>query len=114
MKRKTTSSAAAATTLSIAAREWLRPSGEASDEERATPPRELARRLSGTVEVLLLWHPDTDGVELAVTERATGVELHIQLPPSVALDAFYHPYAYAAKRATVRAPREKKSTAVDG
>ena len=45
--------------------------------------RELAKRLSGTVEVLLLWQPEAAG-------------FHLEVPPAKAMDAFYHPYAYAA------------------
>jgi len=90
MERNITSSAAA--TATVVTRQWLRP----SDEAGITPPRELAQRESGTIEVLLLWYAETDRVELAVRERGTGEEFHVQISPSVALDAFYHPYAYAA------------------
>jgi hypothetical protein len=50
-------------------------------------PRELARRLSGTVEVLLLWHPHVNRVELSVCDPATGAGFHIEVPPANALDA---------------------------
>jgi hypothetical protein len=66
----------------------------------SAPPRELAQRLSGTTEVLLLWHPDTDRVELSVRDRATDVAFSIDVTPADAIDAFYHPYAYAARRVT--------------
>lgn len=62
-----------------------------------TPTRELARRLTGTVEVLLLWHSDIDGVELSVRDRATGGGFHLEVAPDGALDAFHHPYAYATR-----------------
>ena len=42
--------------------------------------RELAQRLSGGDEILLLWNP-RDG--------------HLEVAPGSALDAFHHPYAYA-------------------
>jgi hypothetical protein len=61
------------------------------------PTRELARRLSGTVEVLLLWHPEIDGVELSVRDRRTGAGFHLEVAPDGALDAFHHPYAYATR-----------------
>ncbi len=35
--------------------------------------RELAQRLSGRVEVLLLWQPEADRVELSVHDLATDV-----------------------------------------
>jgi hypothetical protein len=63
----------------------------------STPSRELAQRLSGTVEVLLLWHPEIDRVELSVRDLATGGGFHIEVAPGNAIDAFYHPYAYAAR-----------------
>lgn len=90
MKRKAPSTAAAPS-ATVVTRQWLRPTGERT----ATPPRELARRVSGTVEVLLQWYSETNRVELAVRE-STGAELHIDVPPTAALDAFYHPYTYVA------------------
>jgi hypothetical protein len=64
----------------------------------STPTRELAQRRSGTTEVLLLWRPETNGVELSVRDSATGAGFHIDVRPDNAMDAFYHPYAYAARR----------------
>ena len=58
--------------------------------------RELAQRLSGTVEVLLLWQPEGDQVELSVDDLATDAGFHLDVAPANAMDAFYHPYAYAA------------------
>ena len=60
------------------------------------PIRELAQRLSGTDEILLLWHPATEQVELSVLDQATGAGFHIEVAPTNAIDSFYHPYAYAA------------------
>jgi hypothetical protein len=62
-----------------------------------TPTRELARRLSGTDEVLLLWHPELDRVELSVSDLATGEGFHIEVAPGAAMEAFRHPYAYGAR-----------------
>jgi hypothetical protein len=62
------------------------------------PARELAQRLSGTDEVLLLWHPDSERVELSVRDVATGAGFHLEVAPGSAIDAFYHPYAYVARR----------------
>jgi hypothetical protein len=64
------------------------------DSEHA--PRELAQRLSGTDEVVLLWYPDNERVELAVRDRETGAAFAVDVAPARAIDAFYHPYAYAA------------------
>jgi hypothetical protein len=65
-------------------------------ERMSAPARELARRLSGTDEVLLLWHPDSKHVELSVRDLATGASLDLEVPPGSAIDAFHHPYAYVA------------------
>lgn len=62
------------------------------------PTRELARRRSGTLEVLLLWHPWIDGVELSVSDVTTGESFQIEVAPETAMDAFHHPYAYVARR----------------
>jgi hypothetical protein len=62
-----------------------------------TRPRELARRLSGTVEVLLLWHPGIDLVELSIHDLATEAGFRLEIAPENANDAFYHPYAYAVR-----------------
>jgi hypothetical protein len=68
------------------------------------PVRELARRLSGTVEVLLLWHPEIDRVELAVHDLAVGSGFRMDVAPSSAIDAFYHPYAYANRGDSLAQP----------
>jgi hypothetical protein len=67
-------------------------------KRKITPTRELARRLSGTDEVLLLWHPETDRLELSILDQETGLGFQIDVPPGSAIDAFRHPYAYAARR----------------
>ena len=63
----------------------------------ATQTRELAARDSDGVHVLLLWHP----AENARDRLGRGRPLRraassIAVAPDRALDAFYHPYAYAA------------------
>jgi hypothetical protein len=59
---------------------------------------ELAQRLSGLDEVLLLWHPGSDRIELAVRDVATGATFHLDVAPGSAIDAFNHPYAYMTRR----------------
>jgi hypothetical protein len=61
------------------------------------PIRELAQRMSGTVEVLLLWDPELKRVELSVDDSAAGEGFYVEVAPGDAMDAFYHPYAYAAR-----------------
>ena len=65
------------------------------------PARELAQRLSGTDEVQLVWHPASNCVELSVRDLETGAGFRIAVAAKSALDAFYHPYAYAPGRAEV-------------
>jgi hypothetical protein len=76
--------------------------------------RELARRLSGSDEVLLLWHPEIDRVELCVSDVATGEGFHIDVAPRTAMDAFRHPYIYAADPKTAYHPGCAGTTIVDG
>jgi hypothetical protein len=70
---------------------------QAAGECLSATTRELAQRLSGADEVLLLWHPESDRVELSVRNLATGVGYEIEIAPADAIDAFYHPFAYAAR-----------------
>ena len=75
-----------------------RPSSAMRKRGSSAPTRELAQRLSGPDEVLLLWHPEIDRVELSVSDVTTGEGFHIEVAPGTAMDAFHHPYAYAARR----------------
>ncbi len=65
-------------------------------EHTSVPARELAQRLSGTDEILLLWYPENERVELSIRDLDTGAGFHFDVAPGCAIDAFYHPYAYAA------------------
>ena len=58
--------------------------------------RELAARESDGVHVVLLWHPDEDAVSVSVEDARAGARFQIAVAPDRALDAFYHPFAYAA------------------
>lgn len=80
----------------------------------SAPARELARRLSGTDEVLLLWHPDSKHVELSVRDLATGASLDLKVAPGSAIDAFHHPYAYVAWRANFDHVVRDEATTDDG
>jgi hypothetical protein len=76
--------------------------------------RELAQRLSGTVEVLLLWRPEIDRVELSVRDLATGAAFSIEVAPGDAIDSFNHPYAYAARRENTHRHGRDETMIVDG
>lgn len=71
------------------------PSEVAPGRSLSAPGRELAQRQTGSVEVRLLWHADADRVEVALHDSATEAGFHVDVDPGHALDAFYHPYAYA-------------------
>jgi hypothetical protein len=82
--------------------------------ERESATRELAQRLSGTVEVLLLWQREIDRVELSVRDVSTGAGFHLEVAPANAIDAFYHPYAYAARRESSCRVVQAETTISDG
>jgi hypothetical protein len=62
----------------------------------ATPTRELAAREGDGISVRLLWHPRENAVTLSVEDARVGDCFDLAIAPDRALDAFYHPYAYAA------------------
>jgi hypothetical protein len=63
----------------------------------ATPnTRELAARESNGIYVLLLWHPREDAITVSVEDDRRGDRFRIAVASNRALDAFYHPFAYAA------------------
>ena len=85
----------------------------ATREHVSAQTRELAQRLSGTVEVLLLWRPEIDRVELSVRDLATGAAFSIEVAPGDAIDSFYHPYAYAARRENSHGDERDEAMIVD-
>lgn len=61
-----------------------------------TDSRELAARESDGIQVLLLWHPDENAVTVSVEDARVGERFELAVAPERALDAFHHPFAYAA------------------
>lgn len=61
-----------------------------------TTTRELAVRESDGVRVLLLWHPREDAVTVSVEDSRAGQSFELPVARDRALEAFYHPFAYAA------------------
>jgi len=57
---------------------------------------ELAARESDGIYVLLLWHPREDAITVSVEDDRRGDCFRLAVAPDRALDAFYHPFAYAA------------------
>ena len=62
----------------------------------ARETRELAVRDSDGIHIRLLWHPPKDAVTVSVEDARAGDRFQIAVAPERALDAFYHPFAYAA------------------
>ena len=58
--------------------------------------RELACRESDGIHVLLLWHPGEHALTVSVEDARLGDRFQLAVAPDRALDAFYHPFAYAA------------------
>jgi len=58
--------------------------------------RELAARYDDGLAVVLLWYPREDTVTISVADDRTGDRFEIAVERERALDAFYHPFAYAA------------------
>lgn len=58
--------------------------------------QELASRESDGLAVVLLWHPINDAVTVSVADSRTGDRFRLAVERERALDAFYHPFAYAA------------------
>jgi hypothetical protein len=58
--------------------------------------RELAHRTSDGIEVTLLWSKASDRITIAVVDTRSDQALEFDVDGGAALDAFHHPYAYAA------------------
>jgi hypothetical protein len=62
------------------------------------PTRELAERTSSGTLVRLFWRQGTRELWVEVWEPEFDVTIVIPVEPEQALEAFQHPYAYAASR----------------
>jgi hypothetical protein len=60
--------------------------------------KELASRERDGLVVSLLWSRTADHVTVAVADQNLDAEFQINVAGAHALDAFYHPFAYAARR----------------
>jgi hypothetical protein len=58
--------------------------------------RELAAREGDGIQVTLLWLPCDNALTVSVVDTRVGREFQLAVAHDQALDAFYHPYAYAA------------------
>jgi hypothetical protein len=62
----------------------------------ARQTRELAARESDGIHVLLLWHLPENTLTVSVEDTRFGDRFQLAVAPDRALDAFHHPFAYAA------------------
>jgi hypothetical protein len=58
--------------------------------------RELAARDHDGISVRLLWHPADNAITVSVEDARVDDRFQVAVAPDRALEAFYHPYAYAA------------------
>jgi len=59
---------------------------------------ELANRRGDGIDVTLWWSPDDDSVAVEVLHFGSESSFELAVDPARALDAFYHPFAFAAHR----------------
>ena len=57
--------------------------------------RELAHRSGAGVDVTLYWDPSLDELIVCVSDERHGAHFEIRPARYLALDVYYHPYAYA-------------------
>jgi hypothetical protein len=71
-----------------------------NDHTTADPARVvLAQRSNAGVEVTLLWAKGTNAVAVLVSDEGNDDQFELSVEPGAnALDAYEHPYAYAASR----------------
>ena len=60
--------------------------------------RELDARTGEGIDVRLFWHPATDIVSISVFDSTREESFELVVASAEALDAFHHPFAYAAFR----------------
>jgi hypothetical protein len=60
--------------------------------------QDLAHRRGDGIDVILWWSPEDNSVAVEVMHLATDSSFELVVERSRALDAFYPPFAYAARR----------------
>jgi hypothetical protein len=61
-----------------------------------TLTQELLVREADGIEVSLVWSRDADALAVVVNDERLGSSFVVEAPRDRALDAFHHPFAYAA------------------
>jgi hypothetical protein len=59
--------------------------------------RELAHRSNNGVDVTLSWHAETDELLVCVYDERRDAYFEISPERDLALDVYYHPYAYVGR-----------------
>ena len=59
---------------------------------------ELARRQSGSTHIALMWSKEDATLTVSVVASCPEDSFELEAAETSALDVFYHPYAYAARR----------------
>ena len=78
----------------------------AADTPNATT--ELAHRINDGFQITLLWSRADDRLSVVVDHAATGESFELEAANGHdALDAFHHPFAYAATRGATWSERER-------
>ena len=75
-------------------------------------PRELAYRENEGIDVWLLWGKGDDRLFVLVHDARFEDSFELDVEPANALDAFQHPYAYAAFRGLEYRTAERSGEAV--
>jgi hypothetical protein len=68
------------------------------------PRRELAHRAANAIEVTLLWSEADNTVAVQVLDIEAGEAFELPVAGDHALDAYHHPYVYAARAGIDCAP----------
>ena len=63
-----------------------------------TTQQELARRVSGGLEITLLRDTRDSSTSIELRHAAIDEPIGFRVPPDRALDAFHHPFAYLEQR----------------
>ena len=71
--------------------------------------RELASREGDGVHVQLLWDPQDNTLTVSVEDARVGERFEFAVERDRGLDAFYHPFAYAAARNGVHHDDERQA-----
>jgi hypothetical protein len=67
-------------------------------------PVELAFRESSGIDIALFWDADDNELRVCVSDSRSGEAFSLDIDATSALDAFYHPYAYASRQGIDFAP----------